>query len=60
MADKSRKRKPFCVHCDTEIRDASPIEPFSRVYNRMCHARDGDLCERALTAKEKASGRRVR
>ena len=55
---KKRAQKPWCVHCDTEIRDAHPIQPFSRVYSRECHARDGDFCERALTAKERARGTR--
>ena len=51
-----KKTKPRCIRCDTEIRDASPIEPFSRIYNRECPACDGDLCERAPTPKERARG----
>lgn len=51
---KKTKTKPRCIHCDTEIRDAQPIQPFSRIYNRECGACDGDFCERARTPKEKA------
>lgn len=42
-----KKKETFCKCCDTSLKGISPIKPFSKIYDRMCHARDGDLCERA-------------
>ena len=45
-----KKRATYCKYCGCRFdlgQPASPIQPFSKIYDRMCPERDGDLCERA-------------
>lgn len=50
MKNKTKKRSTCCKYCGCRFdlgQPAKPIKPFSKVYDRMCPERDGDLCERA-------------
>jgi len=38
---------PLCKYCGCALAGVSEVSAGSGVYDRTCHARDGDLCEMA-------------
>jgi hypothetical protein len=42
----ARSREPLCRYCGCPLAGISEVTPGSGVYDRSCHARDGDMCER--------------
>lgn len=41
-----RSREPICRYCGCPLGSILEVTPNSGVHNRLCHARDGDMCER--------------
>lgn len=39
-------RSPLCRYCGCTLGGVSEVKPGSGVYDRLCYARDGDMCER--------------
>lgn len=42
----TRQRVPICKHCGCTLGGVPEIKSGSGVYDRFCHERDGDMCER--------------
>jgi hypothetical protein len=40
-----REHGPLCRYCGCPLTGASEVSPGSGVYDRLCHTRDGDMCE---------------
>lgn len=44
----AQRRGTICKYCGCTLVGVSEVKPGSGVYARLCHERDGDMCERII------------